>query len=108
MKVSIELTPMQVDNILNALEEKQLNLKDIYNLIFTEASNQLNVNREENKNMELIMCKDCGKEFEYTDKERAFFEDKGFPAPIRCKECRANKKARNQEKNLEELLKQLD
>lgn len=45
-----------------------------------------------------LVCKDCKKEFDYTVGEQKFYEDKGFPAPIRCKECRDAKKARNLER----------
>ena len=47
----------------------------------------------------MIVCKDCGKEFEYTAGEQRFFEEKGFSAPVRCKDCRAVKKARNEANN---------
>lgn len=42
-----------------------------------------------------LICKDCGKEFDFTVGEQRFYEEKGFAAPIRCKECRNVKKARN-------------
>lgn len=42
-----------------------------------------------------LICKECGKEFEFTVGEQKFYEEKGFAAPIRCKECREKKKARN-------------
>jgi hypothetical protein len=42
-----------------------------------------------------LICKECGKEFEFTVGEQRFYEEKGFAAPIRCKECRDAKKARN-------------
>jgi len=36
-----------------------------------------------------IICVGCGKEFEFTASEQAFFESKGFTSePKRCKECR--------------------
>ena len=58
-----------------------------------------------------LVCKDCKKEFDYTVGEQKFYENKGFPAPIRCKECRDAKKARNEAKSkedkLEDLLKNL-
>lgn len=46
------------------------------------------------ENIKLI-CKDCGKEFDFTVGEQKFYNEKGFPAPIRCRECRNVKKARN-------------
>lgn len=42
-----------------------------------------------------LVCKDCGKEFDFTVGEQRFYEEKGFAQPIRCKECRDAKKARN-------------
>ncbi len=49
-----------------------------------------------------IVCKDCGQEFLFTVGEQNFYEEKGFDhQPVRCKECRAKKKAEkmNQEKS---------
>lgn len=41
-----------------------------------------------------IVCKDCGAEFIFTAGEQAFYAEKGFKdEPKRCKECRAKKKA---------------
>ncbi len=41
-----------------------------------------------------IVCKDCGTEFVFTVGEQEFYEEKGFTnEPVRCKECRAKKKA---------------
>lgn len=44
-----------------------------------------------------IVCKDCGKEFVFTEGEQAFYAEKGFTNdPVRCPECRkARKAARN-------------
>ncbi len=43
-----------------------------------------------------IICKDCGKEFLFTEGEQAFYAEKGFTnEPVRCPECRKAKKARN-------------
>lgn len=44
-----------------------------------------------------IICKDCGKEFIFTEGEQAFYAEKGFTnEPVRCSECRkARKAARN-------------
>ena len=36
-----------------------------------------------------IVCKDCGKEFIFTEGEQAFYKEKGFDNdPVRCPECR--------------------
>jgi len=41
-----------------------------------------------------IICKDCGNEFIFTAGEQEFYAEKGFEnEPIRCKDCRAAKKA---------------
>ncbi|WP_291575430.1 zinc-ribbon domain-containing protein [Clostridium sp. UBA4548] len=44
-----------------------------------------------------ITCKDCGKEFIFTEGEQAFYKEKGFENdPVRCPECRkARKNTRN-------------
>lgn len=40
-----------------------------------------------------IVCKDCGKEFIFTVGEQEFYKEKGFTnEPVRCKECRINRK----------------
>lgn len=41
-----------------------------------------------------IVCKDCGKEFVFTEGEQEFYKEKGFENdPVRCPECRKKKKA---------------
>ena len=41
-----------------------------------------------------LICKDCGKEFIFTAGEQEFYAEKGFVnEPLRCKECRAARKA---------------
>ena len=40
-----------------------------------------------------LVCKDCGNEFVFTVGEQEFYKEKGFTnEPVRCKECRINKK----------------
>lgn len=40
-----------------------------------------------------IMCKDCQKEFLFTEGEQAFYKEKGFENdPQRCPECRRERK----------------
>lgn len=48
-----------------------------------------------------IVCKDCGKEFVFTEGEQEFYKEKGFTNdPVRCAECRkANKARRNAQNN---------
>ncbi len=40
-----------------------------------------------------IQCKDCGAEFTWTKEEQEFYQEKGFNAPLRCKDCRAKARA---------------
>ena len=40
-----------------------------------------------------ISCKDCGSEFTWTADEQAFYQEKGFSAPMRCKDCRVKARA---------------
>ncbi|HBM81783.1 MAG: zinc-ribbon domain-containing protein [Clostridiales bacterium] len=43
-----------------------------------------------------LICKDCGKEFIFTEGEQAFYKEKGFEnEPQRCPECRRARKQRN-------------
>ena len=40
-----------------------------------------------------IVCRDCGKEFLFTEGEQAFYKEKGFDnEPVRCVECRRARK----------------
>ena len=40
-----------------------------------------------------IVCRDCGKEFLFTEGEQAFYKEKGFDnEPVRCIACRRAKK----------------
>lgn len=41
----------------------------------------------------MLTCQDCDEEFEFTEGEQAFFEEKKFTPPKRCKPCRDKKKA---------------
>lgn len=44
----------------------------------------------------VIVCKDCKAEFVFTEKEQAFYKEKGFDnEPVRCPDCR---RARKQQK----------
>ncbi len=46
-----------------------------------------------------IICKDCGKEFQFTANEQDFYEEKGLlNEPARCKECRDRRKAEKAER----------
>lgn len=50
--------------------------------------------KEKVSNMEdkRIECKDCKKEFIFTVGEQEFYNIKGYKEPLRCKQCRTNKK----------------
>ena len=40
-----------------------------------------------------LVCKDCGAQFVFTAGEQEFYAEKGFQnEPVRCKDCRANRK----------------
>ncbi|QGG46188.1 zinc-ribbon domain containing protein [Heliorestis convoluta] len=44
----------------------------------------------------VLTCKDCGAEFEFTASEQEFYAEKGFTnEPGRCPQCRAARKAQN-------------
>ncbi len=45
----------------------------------------------------VIVCKDCGQEFTFTEKEQAFYESKNFAEPVRCKACRAARKLQKEQ-----------
>lgn len=40
-----------------------------------------------------LTCADCGREFVFSAEEQAFFRERGYDPPKRCKECREAKKA---------------
>ena len=43
-----------------------------------------------------IVCKDCGKEFIFTEGEQAFYKEKVFDNdPVRCPECIRARKQQN-------------
>jgi CxxC-x17-CxxC domain-containing protein len=43
-----------------------------------------------------IVCADCQTPFVFTASEQAFFEEKGFTPPKRCKQCRQVRKAQKE------------
>ena len=48
-------------------------------------------------NDKILVCRDCGRDFEFSASEQEFYAEKGFTnEPGRCPECRAAKKAQNQ------------
>ena len=40
-----------------------------------------------------LTCSDCNTEFAFTEREQAFYAEKGFTEPRRCNSCRASRKA---------------
>ena len=40
-----------------------------------------------------LVCQDCGRKFRFSRRDQAFFEQNGWADPIRCKECRKNRKS---------------
>jgi CxxC-x17-CxxC domain-containing protein len=43
-----------------------------------------------------IKCRDCGSSFIFTERDQAFFKEKGFQnEPQRCPDCRAARKQKN-------------
>ncbi len=42
----------------------------------------------------IIVCKDCGSDFTFTEGEQEFYKEKGFEnEPQRCPDCRRARKA---------------
>jgi CxxC-x17-CxxC domain-containing protein len=39
-----------------------------------------------------LTCSDCGQEFTFTAADQAFFQERGYSTPKRCKPCRQAKK----------------
>lgn len=46
-----------------------------------------------------IKCQDCGEEFTFTERDQAFYQEKGFEEPKRCHFCRKARKDRRFNKN---------
>ena len=40
----------------------------------------------------MLNCSDCNIEFAFTDRDQAFYAEKGFTEPRRCPSCRASRK----------------
>lgn len=40
------------------------------------------------------VCKECGEKFELTDQDLAWYKEKGFSEPKRCRSCRALRRAK--------------
>ncbi len=39
-----------------------------------------------------LTCSDCGQDFTFTAADQAFFQERGYSTPKRCKNCRQAKK----------------
>ena len=49
----------------------------------------------------ILICKDCGQEFTFTEGEQRFYEEKGFDRePQRCKNCRDKRKREKTNKRM--------
>ena len=54
----------------------------------------------------VLRCQDCYCEFEFTERQQAHFSQCGWAAPVRCPNCRAAKKQREQiEFSIQELMR---
>lgn len=42
----------------------------------------------------ILVCVDCGKDFEFSARDQEFYKVHGYVDPRRCKPCRKIKKAR--------------
>ena len=50
----------------------------------------------------IIICKDCNKEFVFTEGEQEFYKEKGFENdPLRCPECRKARKQQRRNNNFD-------
>ena len=48
---------------------------------------------------EYLTCSDCQTEFEFSDRDKQYYEDKGYNPPKRCRDCREKKKQRFADKD---------
>ena len=49
----------------------------------------------ENFENQQLQCVECGATFEFSAEDQEFYAKKGYSAPKRCPECRAKRKAQN-------------
>lgn len=49
-----------------------------------------------------ITCKDCGVTFDVTPEEQAWFAERGWEIPKRCKSCRRANKEKKQNRKKED------
>ena len=43
-----------------------------------------------------LVCRDCGVNFIFTDREQEFYAERGFVPPSRCPACRSRRRAERQ------------
>lgn len=48
---------------------------------------------EQNFQNQQLQCTECGVTFEFSAEEQDFYAKKGYSSPKRCSECRARRKA---------------
>ena len=53
--------------------------------------------KPEPKIAETRTCRDCGEQFDITEGEAAWYEDKGYALPARCPACRKARKTKTAE-----------
>lgn len=46
-----------------------------------------------------IVCRDCGREFDFTERDQEFYKENGWTEPKSCKECRAKRKQEREARN---------
>ena len=44
-----------------------------------------------------LTCTDCGRKFSYSREDQAFFTERGYSEPKRCKDCRLSKKIKTEQ-----------
>ena len=54
-----------------------------------------------------ITCRDCGREFTFTEGEQNFYEQMGFTPPTRCRQCRVTKDKQSNQLTCTECGKEL-
>ena len=53
-----------------------------------------------------IVCKDCGKEFEWKSGEQKFYAEKGLNPPTRCLECRSERRKKFETKDIKMVVEE--
>jgi len=43
----------------------------------------------------IVVCKECGEDFAFTEGEQQFYHEKGFTEPKKCPDCRRKDKKRD-------------